>query len=344
MADLDLAYCHNAYGRLKRLHQSGRLPHAILLSGLSGVGKKATAIQLAMAFNCRRGAQGNKAPGAKSRTAGSAEGGGLSEACGVCLPCRQIQAGQYPDVIRIDPTGTQIKIGQIRELLSTLAMKPYGEGLRLVMVTDAAAMNPSAANALLKILEEPPERTVLILMTVQADGLLPTIRSRCQEIRLAPLPEDYIRKLLQADHPLADSAAQAVAALAQGSQARALEMARPQWQQRRAGLLQRIAGLSALSLSAKLIWAEKLTREPGDLNDFLDIAQSWLRDLSVSSAQAGGLLNCDYADLIHRESVQTGSAARVQSLKSLAAVRQAIRRTNPNLRLLVEALVLDWNA
>jgi len=341
MADLELARHQHAYERLAALYHKGKLPHALLLTGLAGVGKKATAMRLAMAFNCQRSSRGRQSPpGNPSHQALGADD--FPTVCGACPPCRQIAAGHFPDIITIDPSGDLIKIGQIRQLLSTLAMKPYGSGMRVVIIRDAPAMNAPAANALLKILEEPPDRTVLILTAVQAESLLPTIRSRCQRVRLAPLPDAYIRERLASELGLSRSDCRVAAALAQGSYSRALEMARPRWLQRRAGLVEHIANLPELALSGKLIWAEMLAGDKAALEDFLNIGQIWLRDLLVARTGGGPLINHDYRELITRQAARFSPAAISRCLESVVATRKAIRRTNPNRRLLAEALVLGW--
>jgi DNA polymerase-3 subunit delta' len=252
-------------------------------------------------------------------------------------------AGNHPDVISINPAGGLIKIGQIRELLATLSMKPFGLGLRVVPISEASAMNPPAANALLKILEEPPDRTVLILMAVQTDSILSTIRSRCQVVRLAPLDPAYIQERIVTDTGLAGSSAVVVAHLAQGSLNRALEMASPQWLSRRAGLLKQISALSELSPTGKLVLADLLIQDKAVLADFLDVAQTWLRDMMTLKAGGSELINQDCLEVMGQRAVQFSSAAVGRCLNTLIRVRKALRRTNPNLRLLVEAMILNWN-
>lgn len=157
-----------------------KLPHAILLVGPTGVGKTAFSEQLAALLLC------------ESITPGLA-------ACGECQACRWLEAGNHPDFRRVAPDGDDdleegagertkkrgsniIRIDQIRELEAFVFVGSHRNGNRVVLVTEADAMNASAANALLKILEEPPSSVYFILVSSNSKSLLPTIRSRCRVI------------------------------------------------------------------------------------------------------------------------------------------------------------------
>jgi len=107
--------------------------------------------------------------------------------CGECQECRWIAADQHPDVTRLSPEGdsTQILIQSVRDLAADLALTSHGRGYKVAIVAPAEAMNHFAANALLKTLEEPPKRTLVLLVTSQPSRLLPTLRSRCSRLRLA---------------------------------------------------------------------------------------------------------------------------------------------------------------
>jgi DNA polymerase-3 subunit delta' len=147
---------------LKRALAGGTVAHAYLFSGDEGIGKRMTARALAAAVNClERGPEGG---------------------CGTCPSCRKVAAGSHPDVHLLAPDGAEIKIDQIREVQSDLSLCPF-EGAKKVLIVDGAeTMNDASSNALLKTLEEPPGETVIILVTSRPQGLLPTIRSRCQEV------------------------------------------------------------------------------------------------------------------------------------------------------------------
>ena len=162
--------------RLRSKLRETRFPHGLIFSGPEGVGKHACATMLAKALNCRNAA--------------------IGDFCDVCPSCRKIESGVHPDVITatVQEDATQIKIAQVREILSVLDLQPL-EGRNKVFIIDPAdALSPEAANALLKGLEEPPENTFFILITVNVQELLLTVRSRCQIYHFIPLTLDEIRQ------------------------------------------------------------------------------------------------------------------------------------------------------
>ena len=155
--------------RLRGKLRQNRFPHGLLFAGPEGVGKRTLAIMIAKALNCT-----NLGP---------------VDFCEDCSQCRKIQAGTHPDVqtITVEEDATRIKIAQIRALLSTLEMRPL-EGRNKVFIIDPAnLMDDPPANALLKGLEEPPDNSYFILLAVNSQELLVTIRSRSQTYHFAPL-------------------------------------------------------------------------------------------------------------------------------------------------------------
>ncbi len=178
---------------------------------MAGVGKRTTARIVAMALNCRNSERSPDNP------------------CGQCRACRQILSGNHPDVPLIEPQGNLLRIEQIRKLLVSLAMKPFSARNRVVIVADAQAMNPEAANALLKMLEEPPADTTLILTALQKSDLLPTIVSRCRHIRFNPLGLQDLMTLLKSVPEIADEFAETAVTLSGGSFSKARQLAMPIW-------------------------------------------------------------------------------------------------------------------
>ncbi|HEX5680964.1 MAG TPA: DNA polymerase III subunit delta', partial [Desulfobacterales bacterium] len=242
---------------LTSLLANGTLPHALLFTGIEGVGKKTAAVTLAMACNCtgrEAGAGGKSAPSP-----------GAVEPCGECVACRKITAGAHPDILRVSPAGAMIKIDQVRELCQVLTMKPYEARVRVVIIADAHTLNPAAGNALLKMLEEPPARTVLILTAPQTGDLLPTIVSRCQHIRFKPIARHHLAAILTRAYGVDPQEASLTAALAGGSLTRALTMHGSRWLPRRSWLMDQLAALPGQSTAALLALAEKLSQARDDL-------------------------------------------------------------------------------
>lgn len=159
------------YQQLQTWQKAGRLPHALLLKGEPGIGK----MRLAESFWRHMLCQSNE-----------------EFACGQCKPCQLLEAGSHPNFksLRLQEKAQQIKVDQVREVIDFLNKTAQMPGAKVLLVEPAEAMNTNAANALLKSLEEPSGDALIILITHAPERLLPTIRSRCQQIALVkPSPE-----------------------------------------------------------------------------------------------------------------------------------------------------------
>lgn len=174
-------------GQLQPLAKTGQLPHALLFSGPEGVGKKRVALGLAQEL----------------------------------LGSEKVFKQTHPDCTVIVPDGKTIKIEAIRELKQSASLHPLEGNAKIFILDGAETMTDASANALLKILEEPTASTYFILITRAPSRLLPTIRSRCQEITFSPLPNDLIEKHL-VESGKSQEAAEQLAAFAQGSLGKAL--------------------------------------------------------------------------------------------------------------------------
>lgn len=158
-----------------------RLPHALLLTGMPGIGKAQFAIALIYALLCQRvNDQG--------------------EACGVCHSCRTLMNRTHPNVVWVEPEkpGHAIKVDQIREMNEFVQQSSMQDGLRVVMINPANNLNINAANALLKTLEEPAKDALIILVAQESDRLPKTIVSRCQRIAFPPPKQAFALTWLQA--------------------------------------------------------------------------------------------------------------------------------------------------
>jgi DNA polymerase III subunit delta' len=152
---------------LRAAHSRGRLPPALLIHEAPGAGGDWLALWIARLALCERSAD---AP------------------CGSCVACRRVAARGHPDLLWVQPAqdSRQIRIEQVRDLAAELALTSHGGGYKVGIITPADALNRFAANALLKTLEEPPARTLLMLVATQPSRLPPTILSRCQRLRVRP--------------------------------------------------------------------------------------------------------------------------------------------------------------
>lgn len=207
-----------------------RLPHALLLHGMAGVGKRQLALSLAEWLLCERPLGGS--------------------ACGQCRSCNWLAQGGHPDLRIVEPRADDaetdkpkrsrrlIAVDDVREATEMLALSSHQGGWRVVLIQPAEAMNPAAANALLKTLEEPPPRVMLILVSHQPRRLLPTVLSRCQKLAV-PRPDRQVAMAWLEGQQLAD--AEGVLLEAGGAPLLALEHANPERMANRERLLKALA-------------------------------------------------------------------------------------------------------
>lgn len=320
--------------RLLRLFLKYRsIPHALLFTGIAGIGKRTTAKALAMACNCLKAEFGKMQEN-------HGRGGDLIESCGACRSCRKILSGSHPDVIAIEPQGQFIKIGQIRELLKVFSLKPNEAYLRVAMIQEAHAMNPEASNALLKLLEEPPDRTLLILITHQASDLLPTIVSRCQAVGFRPLETETIKTLLIKKEKVPAQSADALASFALGSYTKAVAMKEGNWKNRKTWLTGFLSELSSKSIAEILAFSEKMTEEKAHVSENLEILKTWVRDLAVYRVDPGMVIQKDLITKIKYVSERL-SVERLLKIETLIEKTERNLRSNANPRLLVENIMLE---
>jgi len=211
-----------------------RLHHALLFAGPTGSGKRALALALASAINCET------APGI---------------GCGTCATCERIAAGVHPDVVTLAREGAAqiIPIETVRtQVVTAVGLAPHEARERLFLVDEATSLQPAAANALLKTLEEPPARTRFVLMTTAPDQLLPTIRSRCQRIALGAL--DASARRAAGDDALA-AMAEVLIAAADGGPGAAIRLAQKSTEEKLDAAA--VVELAAIELGGRAVAAAK---------------------------------------------------------------------------------------
>lgn len=306
---------------LQKAILTDHLPHAYLFHGSDGVGKKFTALTLAKVLNCEQ------------------EG---EDCCDQCLSCRKIDDSNHPDVSVVGPDGQFIKIDTIRQLQRSLNYRPY-EGKRRVCVLDAAdRMKTESANALLKTLEEPPPDTLLILLTPETDLLLPTIVSRCQQVRFTSLPIDQMVEELNRRLSIGKEEAKTVAELSQGSLGRALEMFDHEVWKRRQKIIQDLMDLPSQDVRWTFSTAESLANLGESLSLVFPIMISWYRDLIIWNERkdVDRLINQDFYEEIREKAVRMSRPSLVRRIEVINQTSKALDR-NVNRLLAMENLMLQ---
>ncbi len=301
--------------------KSGRTAHAYLFTGPEGIGKRAAALALAQALNCQQGDV-------------------VEDGCGVCLSCRKIAKGLHPDVQVIEPAGPTLKIEQVRALGADAALGPY-EGKRKVFVVDGAEkMTEQAANALLKTLEEPPGRTVLVLLSTTPSALPLTIVSRCQMVIFSAIPQETLRAYL-VGKGVDQTRARLIASFSGGSIGLALSPEMASLAASRDLFLGELGRGLRNGPAAIIELAEKQAKDRDRLRQNLEFLSAWLRDLMVSkvSRRREWLVNQDRGEEVAREAEGLCLGAILDGLHTVNATMDGLTR-NANPRLSLEHLLL----
>lgn len=345
---------------LVRALTQDRIPHSYVFAGPDGVGKTLLARRLAQVLLCEKPVHAETTDGitAKPRT--------HAEACGVCSACRQVATGNHPDLHVIArqlkrfsqeervrrSRGVELSIDVIREfLIEKSGEKSMMGGYKVFLVQEAERMSIGAQNALLKTLEEPPPRTIIVLLAVHADRMLPTTLSRCQLVPFVRLPQPFVVEKLIGKG--ADSAtARFLARQANGSAGAALQMwegdvagFKRQWL---SGLVSAGQGPAVGPVLGELVksfqevcekLAEEMQRRDPDAGEsepkresarmLFSLLSTFLRDALWMSAGGGqeGLIHSDQADLVQKAA---GKWPRSRLLANIDAVQYAEKLLDSN--------------
>jgi DNA polymerase-3 subunit delta' len=315
--------------------QAGRLRHAYLFLGPDGVGKRTLALRFARALNCERhGGSGAFCDPAQDP---------------VCRACRLTPQETYPDlhVLRPEAEGGGIRVEQIRELQHQLALAPFEGRWRIALLSEFHRASHSAANALLKTLEEPPAHVLLLLTSPTAEALLPTIVSRCETLALRPLPVAELVGELRA-RGLPEAQAELLAGISGGRPGRALALAEaPEVMGRRQQHLQDLWMLLGGTRGLRFDYVRKSLNAPeleGRRVQAAEMLETWLsvwRD-AVLLAHGGRVppANPDQHKQVGWLAGRIGRDSLQRVLQQLDLTLEAIE-ANANLRLALEALMLD---
>jgi DNA polymerase-3 subunit delta' len=299
--------------------------HAYLFAGAPGLGRRTLALRFAQALNCTQPVE----PGIP---------------CGTCRDCRQIEAMQHPDltVIQADSEGGVLKVDQVREARRSLTLKPYQSRYRVALFLRFQEANDNASNALLKTLEEAPSYAVLILTADQAEGLLPTIASRCEVLRLRPLPLEVVESFLK-QHGADDQGARLIAHVSGGRPGYALRLLQtPAALTSREEQLRDLQALLSGTRVDRFAYAEKLARDKDGMRGVLLLWLSYWRDvLLCAGGVSASLANIDRAQEIEALGARL---ALPETRRVVSALEKSLVQleANVNPRLLAEVLLLDW--
>lgn len=243
-----------------------KVSHAYILNGERGAGKKMLANLFAATFLCEKGGP---------------------DPCNECHSCRQAESGNHPDIIKVThEKPNSISVDDIREQVNnTIMIKPYQGPYKVYIIPQADMMTPQAQNALLKTIEEPPEYAVIMLLTENADTLLPTINSRCVMLKLRNIKDTLIKKYLMETMQVPDYKADMCTAFAQGNMGRAIMLANSEhFNEIRDEAVQLLKYINEMELSEIVQAVSRITAYKLEINDYLDIIMIWYRDVLLYKA------------------------------------------------------------
>lgn len=322
MNELELEWLNPAWERMGQRIDAGRVPHALLLSGPTGVGKRAFAHALAARLLCNR----------------SAGPGG----CGHCRNCELFRAGTHPDYRRVEPeqVGKAIVVSSVRAITDFVTVTPMISRRRVIVLCPAESMNRNAANALLKTLEEPGAGVHLILVSHAPSLILPTVRSRCEQISLPAPGQAQALSWLRSRVPGGVDAGQLLEA-AGGAPLNALEQYEDGSWELRGRWLSDLAALANGHLDALEVaeqWSE------GDLGQLLESLYLWVHAI-LCRITAPGPVN--ETQVLGKLADQMRERVDLRDLhgfmdQMIAARRAVLSGANPNRQLLLESLLLAW--
>lgn len=304
---------------------SDTVSHAYILNGERGSGKKMLASLFAMNLQCQNRDQDG-------------------EACGQCQSCKQAMSGNQPDIIRVThEKPTTISVDDIREQVNNdIVIKPYSSKYKVYIIDEADMMSVQAQNALLKTIEEPPAYAVIILLTENAETLLPTIRSRCVMLKLRNIKDQLVKKYLMEQMEIPDYKADVCVAFAQGNMGKAIALATSEYfneiKEESVHLLRNIDDMQVEELIAAV---KKCVAYKLNITDYLDVIAIWYRDVLIYKATQ----NVDrvvFSDQLRyiKERAKKSSYEGIENILEGLEKAKARLKANVNFELTMELLLL----
>ena len=303
--------------------QTGQVSHAYILRGEAGMGRKSLANAFALNLLCEKG---------------------LPDPCMQCHACKQVLAGSHPDLIYVThEKPASIGVDDIREQINdTILVRPYSSYYKIYIVDEAEKMTVQAQNALLKTIEEPPSYAVILLLTTNPDAFLPTILSRCVQLKLKPLKDVVVKEYLIQSLGVEESQAEIYAAFARGNLGKAIHLAESEdFKRMYDEILHMLKHLKEADISELLDYIHKLREENLDIYSCLDFMQMWYRDVLMYKTTK------DINLLIFKDEFSTiKSMSTVSGYEGLERILEAIDKArirldaNVNTELVMELMLL----
>ena len=303
--------------------ENNRVSHAYILNGERGSGKKMLANLFAMTLLCETGD---------------------NEPCGKCHSCKQAESGNHPDIIRVThEKPNSISVDDIRtQVNNTVDIKPYQGPYKVYIIPQADMMTPQAQNAILKTIEEPPSYAVFLMLTENAETLLPTINSRCVMLKLRNIKDTLIKKYLMENLEIPDYKADMCTAFAQGNMGRAIMLANSDhFNEIREEAVQLLKHISEMELNEIVAAVKNISVYKLEITDYLDIIMIWYRDVLLYKATK------EIDKVVFKDQLQSiKEQARKSSYEGIELILESLEKAkarlkaNVNFDLVMELLFL----
>ena len=303
--------------------ENNRVSHAYILNGERGSGKKMLANLFAMTLLCETGD---------------------NEPCGKCHSCKQAESGNHPDIIRVThEKPNSISVDDIRtQVNNTVDIKPYQGPYKVYIIPQADMMTPQAQNAILKTIEEPPSYAIFLLLTENAETLLPTINSRCVMLKLRNIKDTLIKKYLMENLEIPDYKADMCTAFAQGNMGRAIMLANSDhFNEIREEAVQLLKHINEMELNEIVAAVKNISVYKLEITDYLDIIMIWYRDVLLYKATK------EIDKVVFKDQLQSiKEQARKSSYEGIELILESLEKAkarlkaNVNFDLVMELLFL----
>jgi DNA polymerase-3 subunit delta' len=316
---------------LKNALKYNKISHAYMIQGEKLSGKMMVADIFARALQCE------ETKGVKP--------------CNQCRSCRQALNRNHPDIIYVEHEKPNvISVDNIRQQINgDVAIKPYSGPKKIYIVDEAEKMNVQAQNALLKTLEEPPQYTVIMLLTTRVEAMLQTILSRCVVLETKPVADDVIKDYLMRKVEIPDYRAAVCASFARGNVGRAIALSsNEEFDHMKSSVIDTMKGIYDMEINQIVAHVKKISEEKFDTNDYLDLCLIWFRDVLLYKAVG------DFGDTSHivfkEEMMDIARASRYFDYDGIEKIMHSIDRarsrilSSVNFELTFEIMLMDMKS
>ncbi|HBN83191.1 MAG TPA: DNA polymerase III subunit delta' [Clostridiales bacterium] len=321
MAFRDFIGQRNLVDRLRRAISGNTLSHSYVFSGPEGIGKKTLARAFVSELVC---------------TMPVDEG-----PCEKCNACKMFHAGIPTDYLWLQPEKDHISVDDIRNIQNDIIIRPLYSDRKIYVIPDGESMTAQAQNCLLKVLEEPPEYAVIIILSVTSETLLPTVMSRVIHYELDKYNrEDLSRILVQKDINISQEYLNAIYGYSGGVPGKAVELIKSeQFVQMREDMIRLILNLNDGKLNI-INWADYFENQKEEITTLLNILQLFYRDaLMIKNSKDGAVINIDKVDIVRKIQDQLSERKMIRNIQCISETQVNIKR-NANYKLALENMLL----